>query len=366
MSIKLSLNPKKKNEIVILSENRPGFGGFGTRAFKIYNYLKETYEVKLIYLNYDGINETYDDSNIIFINTMNKRFHYSYLNKYSKFDKKFHGLLINLLKSHLDKETIIITITPYTIKLIVTFFEEHEKIIYYCGSLKIENENLDNIYEISKENFRLHFDCDKYITKSKLLANGYLSKYYLQQFTENKIEIFYPYKFLSQIEEYNYDRTNDLIFIVNKISRSEKNFDLVYDIYKSLPNLKKIIIGQDSTKIKNLKNTKCYEFIENENINEYLNNSKICLIPSKFDVFPNLFVESLQNYCIPIISCNVGTAKLNDHLNYKYVCDFNIENWINTIENLKKSYPLDGKFFVDIYNELLKSNCNIHDFFNNI
>lgn len=356
---------KESNEIIILSENRPGYGGFGTIAFVLYNYLKKRYTVKLIYFNSDGINNNYNDDNIIYIDTKSSRFHYTYLKKFDNFDNYFHNNVINYLKENLDKETKIITITPYTIMLILKIFPEHEKIIYYCGSLVVKNKKLDNIYELKKESFGMHPDLIKYINKIYLFSTTCLSKYYLGHFTKNKIEIFYPYNsFIEQ--EYNYNKKIDIIFIVSDISRYDKNFDLVYSIYKKLPHLKKIIIGVGSTKIKDLKKTECYEFLKNENIHKYLNNSKICLITSRKDIGPSVFVESLQNYCIPILSYNCGFSKLNDKENYKYVCDFNIENWIRTIDNLNKLYPLDKNFFIDTYNQLLDSNCNIYDFLNNI
>lgn len=365
MSNQIKINKKEKNEIIILSENRPGYGGFGTRAFVFYNYLKERYKVKLIYFNYDGINNNYNDSNIIYINTINHEFHFSYLKKYNNFNNNFHNNVINYLKKNVNDKTKIITLTPYTIKLILKIFPEHEKIIYYCASLKLKNKELDNIYKLKKENFVLDSHIVKYIDKINLISINNLSKYYLGHFTKNKIEIFYPYNFLFN-KEYNYNRKNHIIFIVSNISRYDKNFDLVYSIYQKLPNLKKVIIGEGSTEIKDLKNTKCYEFLENDKIYEYLNNSKICLIPSRKDVGPNVFIESLQNYCIPILSHNCGFSKLNDKKNYKYVCDFNIENWIRTIDNLNKLYPLGRNFFIDTYNQLLESNCNIYDFLKNI
>lgn len=355
----------EKNEIIILSENRPGYGGFGTLAFTLYNYLKERYKVKLIYFNFDGINDNYNDNNIIYIDTKSSSFHYLYLKKWDNFNNNFHNFIIKFMKKNVNDETKIITLTPYTIVLILKIFPEHEKIIYYCGSLVLKNKKLDNIYGLKKKSFGLHPCINKYINKVYLFSTTCLSKYYLEQFTKNKIEIFYPYNSLLK-KEYNYNRKIDIIFIVSDISRYDKNFDLVYSIYQKLPYLEKVIIGEGSTEIKDLKNTKCYEFLENKKIYEYLDNSKICLITSRKDIGPSVFVESLQNYCIPILSHNCGFSKLNDKKNYKYVCDFNIENWIRTIDNLNKLYPLGRNFFIDTYNQLLESNCNIYDFLNNI
>ena len=365
------INNIDKN-IVIISENSPGVGGFGTRGYNLHMQLKRcNFNVNLCYIDHvkqtvENINENNESSisshyikdyypalNSVYNNTNNKGLYDRIINDVKKYYNKY-----------INQNTTIIIITPLTYTLICLLFPTN-RMIYYCGSCNIDYNQLHynkSLLEHDKSVFITTDNLSKCFQKTnvQLYANSYISKHYLDSQCNNKpIELlFTPSVERHHIE--NNNKTNDIIFISSCLSRKDKNFEFCYKILEKLPECSKIIIGKGATNY-NLPNCSTFECLSQYECITKLNKSRMCLITSIKDNSPNIFCEAIQNKCIPIISTHVG----NVILNYKYICSLlDINTWLDTIQCILENYIFDFKYFsriladINILNSKFIIQCN--------
>ncbi len=123
------------------------------------------------------------------------------------------------------------------------------------------------------------------------------------------------------------------------IGRSDKckNPDLFIDLAEKFPAEKFVMIMPKSKKeiwekiYKRIKNTKNIEFLERipfHKIDNYFKKAKIFLNTSKYEGFPNTFVQACKNGT-PIVSLNVNP----DNFLEKYKCGFFCKNDVNLMKD---------------------------------
>ena len=345
-----------ERQIIVVSENSPGVGGFGEIAHKNFNYI-ESNNKKLLYFNYVKSKETKDIKYFLFKNSTE---YYNFMRNATvrkDIKNKFNSL--NILNN-----TIFFVCSPYTLLLIDLYFPSH-KIVYYCGSIKIKHSLKHNIFDFSKDEFLIHTSIPKILNKKNVsfISTTQLSKHYLNLFTIKKSEN----TFISLNDYRSSDeKIYDLIFVVSDIKRPDKNFDLCLNLFKEFPKLKKILIGKHASTIK-MENLITHEFIPNNKLQDIFSKTKICIITSKMDVGPTTFVEAIQNNCIPLISRRVGFYKFTNNQYYKYACNLDNKNcWIINIKNILANYDnLKSNFCYNIYTAVKNSHCNLNKIINN-
>ena len=359
-------------DIVVISEDHWGFGGFGTRAYKFYNFLKSNRLPlkKLIYLQRDKkiseeMNNKYD-------------FQYSiYVDKYyTTFEKLFYGKIDskvtisdfnNLFKKYITKNTIVICLSPISLNLFSMLDITYNKLIYYNGCFyhkKLSEINYDvpifenmNIFQIEPEPPHVIKLKDTMKKVDLFIHNSELSIKYLSYLTQKNVGelVLYPMLNNNEIKNNLSKKKFDLIYITSDINRKQKNTELVLKIFNEYPHLKKIIIGKNSSILKN-ENTECFEYLNNDTVHEYLTMSRITLIPSFMDLSPNVFFESISCFCTPLITINVGCSIINNN-KYKYALNHDIMMWKKHIDEL-----LNTNFDIEYFSSLCKhfKNCE-HD-----
>lgn len=358
---------------LIISHDYPGFGGYGTFSYLLYSKLK-TEDCKLLYIcddlcKMDKIKNLND-----------KNIHSIYLPNYMYLIKNINETTLNYFKKFIDSlytlnYNNIFCLSPWSVKLAQDLFK-YDNIYYFCCRIPLninflsENDNIWNLNEVNKK---------------IILEDNYAS----QLFKENKkiqlistsdltteVEIYYSKKFCYEniIQEFigltfdNFEKKipskiYDLIFITSSIRRKEKNFPLALEIFKKYPDYKKVIIGQDSTQYNNIPNTLVFENLTHEETKEYIYKSKILLLPSLLDASPLVFLESIQEKCIPLLSRNCGFYKLIKNLNKNLAVDtFKLNDWVNSINHIIKNYSyLQANYdniFKPIYDKIKQSNKN--------
>lgn len=368
-SIKIESEKKYKySKIVIISENSPGVGGFGTRAFNLYNLLNNNSNVQLIYIDHNkkdikrtnelslNVSSHFVDNYYPFLNSI-------YYNKNS-YNVDTYNKIHEHYNTFIDNDTLIIAITPLIFSLIYHMFPTN-KIIYYCGSCIINYEIMNynkTIFAQDKKFFEPRALSPWFVEclnnqNVSLFANSYLAAYYLNIFCPGKkCEILFLKSQIKYKNIENKPKQNDIIFIATCISRKDKNYTFCHKILEKIPKLSKIIIGNNSNHI-DLPNCSTFDILPHKKCIEQIKNSKICLITSLKDVSPNIFFECIQNECTPFLSTGVGLIKLDENTMYKHtysLTDINI--WVSNIRNTLNCYKFDTVYYSNI---LINMNRNL-------
>ena len=131
-------------------------------------------------------------------------------------------------------------------------------------------------------------------------------------------------------------RRYDIGYIVSLASRPIKNTSLVVKIYQKFPLKNKYLIGKGfkESKYTKLSYTTLFHNTNHRKIHKILSQTKILIIPSLYDSFPNVLLEALSNNCNVIVSNNVGGS---EYLKAQCVChSMQASNWIEKINNYLK------------------------------
>ena len=106
------------------------------------------------------------------------------------------------------------------------------------------------------------------------------------------------------------DKKYDIIFSCSNFEREEKNSKFFLDLLNILnKNLKILIIGNNQEIIFRSKNIIQKNYLTKRKFDSLLHQTKIVLIPSKFDSL-RIYFESFDNNCIPLVSKNCGIPSL--------------------------------------------------------
>lgn len=201
---------------------------------------------------------------------------------------------------------------------------------YYDKSLL--SKNYKYIYKLSGM-----FNCDKFLTVSHNAKNELL------KIKDHNISI-YPYCIDHKQFFYKYSKSKEInsrelkLIFIGRLDK-EKNLDILINIMKKISNCSLIIIGDGNYKeilIKNSSNLNITftGFIDNSELNDYLNEADIFINPSKTETLGQVTLEAMTSGT-PIIASNDGGTLDIIKDNYNGLL-YNTENdLINKIELLR-------------------------------
>lgn len=367
-----SNNKMEENEIIIFSEDFPGNGEYGTYAYNLYKNLKK-YNCKLLYI----CRQLSDTKNNDIINNANiYAIHISdYVQITNDIKNEIIPVDINLFikENKLDKCKILLSFSPIT-TLLGKMLILSEKHIYLSSTILLNNHytsdiNLWNIddSELSRLLDENHFN---FFSKNNDIIILPLSP--LIELIENKINNICNLN--NKIEKYclisNDNITNlaleeklyDIIFISSDITWPIKNFELVSEIFKYYPYLKKILIGKNATKYyNNFPNTEVYELSDYATIKKFIRQTKLLLLPSLLDAAPTIVMDCISENCIPVMYNNCGFSSLflkNENLKKYIMKSFDINEWSTAINNIIEYWKSSKKEEINMF-EYLKEEINI-------
>ena len=348
--------PDRKN-ILFLSVDKPYNGGCSTNT---YNMIK-TYQND-DYINPIGIFIS-TDKNDIGVNPLN------YNNVYHvEYNEQIERNLFNTIN---DIEKLLsvdgIFVKNYKALMCMLWINnklnEKYKIIFSPSGLRTIDKNMvgmtkidsASLYEFIKNNDKdlekiIYYKCKYIIPNSRLTYEMINNMYELGYNLKHPCSItFIDYKDITNNSKQN-KRKYDIAFICYSWSRKVKNYALVKSLIerKELKDYNILVIGKGQTKYS--KNVEQIDNCSNEEILNYLLQTKLLCIPSLFDSCPNVLKEGLMCGCNIVLSKNVGS--------YEY---FSVNNLVEDLDNIKEwiqkiKYNLNNKTkTVDFYPYLIKS-----------
>ena len=145
----------------------------------------------------------------------------------------------------------------------------------------------------------------------------------------------------------------DIIIVASNVNRKVKNIGFIQELLAYSEKLRKYkitVIGNNSVGMfSGFEGVEILPLQKQEEVDSYLEKSKVILIPSLFDSNSNTFREAVMLGVIPIISVNVAHPR--DYPGYFVVTNYNHEEWekkiIYTLDNfnkLSKNYDLKKCF----------------------
>ena len=334
------------NDILIVSEDYPGYGGFGTYAWNLYNQIKDKFSTSLLYFSKTENSLVVCDNNVYSIFVPN---FYQCIDMIS--NRTYHSLIIekkiiDILKSHnLQRAKVVISISPITMLLVDKFIKSSIH-IYRVGSIRFKRiYNSDSLWKVNTDTINdmvtINTIFENVLKKNEnisILPNSPMSELYMKHIKEklnlnnriysNMIGLSYDFKTIAKCE-----KKYDLIFVTSNLMRKEKNLKLVESIFKHFASEKKILIGHSIEKYANMfDNTKLYEYLPNASLLKKIAKTKVLILPSHFDVGPSVIIESLFCNTVPIMSLNSGFSCLFEN---RYVCQtMDNKEWYDKINNI--------------------------------
>jgi len=148
-------------------------------------------------------------------------------------------------------------------------------------------------------------------------------------------------------------KTIDIIIVASNVNRKVKNLSFIQELLAYSEKLRKYkitVIGNNSVRMfSGFEGIEILPLQKQEEVDSYLEKSKVILIPSLFDSNSNTFREAVMLGVIPIISVNV--AHPPDYPGYFVLTNYKYEEWekkiIYTLDNfnkLNKNYNLKKCF----------------------
>lgn len=368
---------KKNYDILIVSEDYPGNGGFGTYGYNLFReMIKNNFNVALLYFS--------KLQNLKF-DPPNENIYYIYIPNFSTSvnmitDGSYHSSILEnniitaLINFNINSAKIVISISPSTMFLVNKYISTKYH-IYRIGHIHFNKlSNINNLWKTNpttiKDIIRPNYISDKIMQNNPnimVIPNSPLTEVFIKTLKtgmnfKNKIfnnMIGLSYNF---IKNDPVQKKYDIIFIASNICRREKNFAMAKKIFQKYPNSKKMLVGHNTKQCKNqFANTKIYEFLPNEKLLKKIAKSKILLMTSLLDAGPNVVIESIIESTIPVMSLNTGFASL---FNSKYVCNpKNEDEWITKIQNILDNYNTINfnKEFSNIINKIIDDKNKFFD-----
>ena len=296
-----------------------------------------------------------------------KNFFYININLFNLLEKlKFINDYIKskkLSKYKKKKYRFILFKNYRAIHLAKNIANDHTKIIYLCsGFILTDFISYKNYNILSKKNiYRSKYE--KYVFKNvdQIIVNSDISKRIIRKnYEQNRnIDIVWTSTFsfsnrkIVRIEDKKYD----IIFSCSNFEREEKNSKFFLDLLNILnKNLKILIIGNNQEIIFRSKNIIQKNYLTKRKFDSLLHQTKIVLIPSKFDSSPNLFFESFDNNCIPLVSKNCGIPSLFRSFQ---ISTFDLKKWSLKIIDILDNYQHEfnkNKLYKNKIDNLKKNN----------
>lgn len=145
----------------------------------------------------------------------------------------------------------------------------------------------------------------------------------------------------------------DIIIVASNVNRTVKNLSFIQELLAFSGKLRKYkitVIGNNSVGMfSGFEGVEILPLQKQEEVDSYLEKSKVILIPSLFDSNSNTFREAVMLGVIPIISVNV--AHPGDYPGYFVLTNYKYEEWekkiiytLNNFNKLSKNYDLKKCF----------------------
>jgi glycosyltransferase involved in cell wall biosynthesis len=345
----------QRKKILIVSSQRPYYGGASTTAYNLTKLLGEKFEVKSVFIFRNQI-EDYDPDNIgnIYGVSIYKN---KYINKivslflsHKNRDFLFFSLLIQIKylfnKIKFRPDLVIVNIPVY-FKVVQRIFKS-KKILFIVNGHSYLDKYWDKETDVNKlienelcKTKQLNLNIDLFPPK----ING--SVIFNSVITQNVYNAFGHYLGNSSISFFNMlrvpefkiknfnERKYDIAFVISKFSRKVKNPELALEIFNQFPSHKKIAIGEGSSEFENCPNTLVMPLMHQADIYKILNNTKVVLITSYYDSSPGLQAEAILMGANIVSSKNIGWSETLD-LNSVVTDYFNIGEWVE-----KTKFSLD-------------------------
>lgn len=336
-------------KLLIIDGDKPGYGGASRNLDKIKLILDKDYNIDVLSLNLYENKKNYlkkKQSYTLFliIEIMKFFFDFYCLKKKLKITKAYD---IYLVKNY--------RFIPY-----LKFLKK--KVIFFCSGYSITENLSSNNKDINKFILNRKFLFSPYeylslILSDKVISNSDLNYKLMTsnlKYNHKKIFIFYTSKFLDMTSDLKSisikEKKIDLLYSASNIDRVEKNYELARSIMESIKinKVNKAIVT--SSKINLNKDIMIFDYLSTEKFYEKLYESKIIIIPSKFDSSPNVFYEAIYNNCIPIISNTCGVK----HYDHELVLNIDQPvDWVNLVIKILSNYEYFVKKLITYKNLLI-------------
>lgn len=361
-----------KKNIVFVSVDKPYKGGCGTNTYNMIKSFQNSDEINPIGI---FISNEDDEEGVNPLNIEN----IYYVQSNEKIEKNIEKVLQQIEnKYYIDALFVKNYKALACIQWINNNNNKNYKIIFSPSGLRtINNEksnfNTDDTLSINSynqsiglHNFISSYDKDLekivYNNCQCVIPNSNLTYDLINKTFDLKFNLRHPcnityidYKDINTNDDFSL-RKYDIAFICYSWNRKVKNFDLVKKILDrdELNNFKILIIGKKNIKF-NKKNIEQINNCSNEEILNYLLQTKLLCVPSLFDSSPNILKEGLMCGCNILLSKNVGSYELFDKNNIIEKLD-NVEEWMHKIKyNMNKKVKLKN-FYPWIVKDQLKNN----------
>jgi len=351
-------------KVVITSKQRPYYGGAATNAYKLTHYLRNNNITTAgIFFNITDCDTDPDNIKGVFRIPHNSKI--AKINQDESIVKSYTDKVVEYLNGEPD----IVLCFNYYLSIISKNTFPNAKIVYMvCGSPVLtlgKNSCISNNISANKflklEHFEQFIDKKFYeLERKSLESSDYVlfthesdltlniqKKLYNQYYEENpnnNICISYSDQFsiedIPETDLNNDTKKYDLIIIASNWDRPVKNKQFYKKIFEQYEELNKIVIGNNGDYYKDIKNTTIVGLVSQEEVFDYLRQSKLLLICSLFEDGPNIVTEALLCKTNVITSKNIKNLK---YLNEQFITDdvYDINEWKVKIDNiLENSIPV--------------------------
>ena len=346
-------------KILIINFDKKNYGGASNNLNLISNLLK--------------INK-FDVDNMIIDNNLKKNSSTFFKNFFYKSYYLFNILeklkfYVDYLKSRIffkieKKNYSYILFKNYrAIHLAKKISNNQTKLIFLCSGFMVSDfTSHKNLNILSKKViYRSVYENYVFKNSNKIFVNSNISKKVVNKNykCEKNVDIIWTssFSYTNQVDFSVNRKKYDLIFSCSNFEREEKNANFFLNLLNILSeNLKILIVGNNQKQIFRSKNIIQKNYLTKKKLDTLLKQTKIALIPSKFDSSPNIFFESLNNNCIPLVSKNCGIPK--GFKNFQ-INSFDIKKWslkiIKILDNYEHEFNKNKLYKIKI-NELKKNN----------
>lgn len=137
-------------------------------------------------------------------------------------------------------------------------------------------------------------------------------------------------------------RPIDLLFIASNWNRPEKNFPFLKELCKHFRQKKIVVIGFLPSQLSH--GVICYNAMSYSDVVQTMRNTKVVVVPSRYDEAPNIVFEGALGGCNIVCSRNCGNYRL---VPKELLAEFKLSDFVTKIRNaLKQKYKLNQKYFI--------------------
>ncbi len=346
-----------KINVLVASTQYPSYGGAATNAYNIIRYLQSKGEESRKKICGLFINNVIDNNvinpdnleNICGISYANyndpKIFYYLYKEYGASPDIAFCK---NCMAPKIIKKIFPNTVIIFLVSGIMGFSE------IKCGANEIGDYSLLQkkqekeailVSEIVLCNSQLTLDYYRKIYKDTIEKRNNLA---MAPFDTTKYNTIHFTNVSRQL-----NKTIDIIIVASNMNRNVKNIGFIKELLAFSGKLRKykiMVIGNNSAEMfSEFQEIEILPLQKQEEVDSYLEKSRVILIPSLFDSNSNTFREAIMLSVIPIISVNVAHPR--DFPGYFVVNNYKYEEWekkiiyaLDNFKKLSKNYDLKKCF----------------------